>query len=62
MKGNRTRLFGALVFAYGVLEALNPSLIAGAFPAEYRGLIMAGIGIAVVILRQLTTTAPGKKS
>lgn len=62
MKGNRTRLFGALVFAYGVLSALSPATLAAVFPAQYQPLVVAGIGVAVVVLRQVTTTPPGKSS
>jgi hypothetical protein len=30
-------------------------------PADYQGYVLMGIGISIIILRQLTTTPPGEK-
>ncbi len=62
LKGNRTRLFGLLVLLMGVLEQLTPDTISQVVPPEYQGSVVAGIGILVIILRQITSTPPGKSN
>lgn len=61
MKGNRTRLFSVAVFALGLVETIDPNMLAGLLPAEYRGFVLIGIAVAVFVLRQITTTPPGKQ-
>lgn len=56
-KGNRTRVFGALISILGVIEMYAREVI----PADYQGYTLMAIGVAVIILRQVTTTPPGEK-
>ena len=56
-KGNRTRLLGTLIMILGVIELYAREI----FPPEWQGYVLVTIGIAVIILRQLTTTPPGRK-
>ena len=56
-KGNRTRVFGALISILGVVELYAREVI----PDEYQGYTLMVIGIVVIVLRQLTTTPPGEK-
>lgn len=55
-KGNRTRLFGTIIAVLGVIETQ-----ADVIPADWRGWVLMATGIAVIVLRQVTTTAPGAK-
>jgi hypothetical protein len=57
LKGQRTRLFGTIVSILGVVELYAREVI----PDAYQGYILMGIGIAVIILRQITTTPPGER-
>ena len=54
-KGNRTRAFGTLVLILGVIEQYAREV----FPEDWQGLILMTIGVVIIILRQVTTTAPG---
>lgn len=56
-KGQRTRIFGAIVSILGVVELYAREVI----PDAYQGLTLMLIGIIVIILRQITTTPPGEK-
>lgn len=56
LKGNRTRIFGALIAILGVVET-NAQVV----PDEYRGYLLMATGIAAIILRQFTNTPAGKK-
>lgn len=56
-KGNRTRLFGTAILILGVVEQYAREVI----PAEWQGVTLMGVGIAVIILRQVTSTPPGEK-
>lgn len=56
VKGNRTRVFGTAILVLGVVESYAREVI----PPEYQGMVLMGIGVAVIILRELTTTPPGK--
>lgn len=53
MQGFRTLAFGALVTILGGLQA---SHVATIVPAEWTGVVMAGIGTLVMVLRALTST------
>jgi len=55
-KGNRTRLFGTIIAALGVIETQ-----ANVIPEDWRGWVLMGTGVVIIVLRQLTTTAPGAK-
>ena len=55
-KGNRTRAFGTLILVLGVVEQYAREVI----PDAYQGLVLMGTGIAIIILRQITTTPPGE--
>ena len=57
LKGQRTRLFGALIAVLGVIETQ-----ADVIPADWRGWVLMATGIGVIVLRQITTTAPGAKA
>lgn len=56
LKGHRTRIFGTSITILGVVEMYAREVI----PAEYQGAVLMTVGIVVVILRELTTTPPGK--
>ena len=58
LKGNRTRIFGVLISSLGVLQMYAREII----PTEYQGLVLTGVGIAIIVLRELTTTPPGKRN
>lgn len=55
LKGNRTRLFGTLLMILGVVEQYAREV----FPQEYQGYVLMAVGIAVIVLRQITTAPPG---
>lgn len=55
LKGNRTRIVGALIAILGVVEMYAREVI----PADYQGLVLMSIGILMIVLRQITTTPPG---
>lgn len=55
LKGNRTRLFGATIAILGVVETYAREVV----PDEYQGMVLMAVGIAIIILRQITTTPPG---
>lgn len=56
MKGNRTRLFGVSIMCLGVIEQYAREIV----PAEWQGLLLTGVGMGVIILREFTTTPAGK--
>jgi uncharacterized protein YjeT (DUF2065 family) len=56
LKGNKTRLFGMAVAVLGVVEMYVREVI----QVEYQGLVLMGIGVAIVILRELTDTPAGR--
>ena len=60
-KGQRTRLFAFVVFVLGLLELFTPNLLSDAFGLDQQGraVTTVGIGLAIFILRQITTTPPG---
>jgi hypothetical protein len=58
LKGWRTILFGAAVAALGSIQAAD---LAAVVPAQWAGIVMAGIGAAIMALRAVTTTAVGDK-
>lgn len=62
--GWKTRVYGALVFLAGLLEGVRQMLESqnlGWLTPQSAGGIMLGVGVAIVVLRQVTTTAPGRK-
>lgn len=61
--GWRTRIFSAAVALLGIVEMLDPGLITVAFGLGQRGnaILLIVIAVATFILRQITTTPPGKK-
>lgn len=61
LKGWRTRVFSIAVFALGLLQTLDPRMIANLFPAERQGLVFMAIAVGIYLLRQITTTPPGQK-
>ena len=57
LKGNRTRLIGAAIAILGLIEMYVHEIVPpGGQPWTY-----VGIGIAMIILRQITDTPPGKR-
>lgn len=63
LQGQRTRLLAFAVFALGLMELFSPNLLSDAFGLSQQGRASAtvAIGMAIFILRQITTTSPGKK-
>lgn len=55
-KGWKTVLFGAALAVVGILQQ---SGVESLVPDQYRGLVVAAIGAAVMILRTITTTPVG---
>ena len=58
LKGWRTIIFGALIVGLGSIQASD---LATVIPAEYTGLVIAAIGVAVMWLRSVTHTPVGEK-
>lgn len=56
LKGNRTRIFGSALAILGLAETYGRELV----PEMYQGWFLFGIGVAVILLRQITTTPPGE--
>ena len=56
-KGNRTRTLGTLVSCLGIIEMYAREIV----PDAYQGWVLVVIGIAIIILRQFTTTPAGEK-
>jgi uncharacterized protein YjeT (DUF2065 family) len=56
LKGNKTRLFGAAIAVLGVVELYVREVIS----PGYQGMVLMGIGVAIVILRELTDTPAGR--
>ena len=63
MTGWRTRIFSSAVAVLGVIEMVDPGLITAALGLGQRGnaILLITIAVATFILRQITTTPPGKK-
>lgn len=57
MKGWKTIVFGALIAALGTIDATGLATI---IPAQYASLVVGGIGLVVMWLRSMTTTAVGQ--
>ena len=53
MKGYRTLIFGALITLLGGIEAAD---LAHVVPEQWNGVVLAGIGLVVMVLRTLTNT------
>ena len=54
MKGWRTQAFGVLVAVLGVVQIYAPEVL----PDAWRPWAMMAIGIAIIVLREITTTRP----
>jgi len=63
LKGFRTRIFSVAVFVLGALELLSPDMLSTALGLGDRGhaIVFIAISVLIFVLRQLTTTPPGKK-
>ncbi len=57
LKGYRTQLFGLMIAILGLLEQYAREV----FPEEWQGFILLAVGIAIIILREITNTAPRRK-
>ena len=57
MKGFKTLLFGAIIAALGTIQAVD---LATVIPESWVGIVMAGIGAIVMVLRGMTDTPLGK--
>lgn len=62
VKGWRTRALSMLVIALGAMELYAPEVWASLLPDEYRPAVTIAIGVAIYILRQVTSTPPGRPS
>lgn len=56
-KGNRTRLVAGIIGTLGIVEQFGREVI----PEAYQGGSLMLIAIAMLWLRQITTTPPGEK-
>lgn len=61
LKGWRTRIFAFLVFAVGVVEVIDPYILASLFGYERQGLALVVISAVFYFLRQITDTPPGNE-
>lgn len=59
MKGFKTLVFGAIITALGGIQAMD---LAGIVPESLIGIVMAGIGVVVMVLRMLTDTPVTKST
>lgn len=57
LKGRRTQLIAALIMAVGLFEQHARELV----PADYQGWALFVAGLLMIIMRQITTTPPGKR-
>jgi len=66
LKGWKTVIFGQVVAVLGgallLLEQLQPLDLHPVLPAKYADGIIAGIGVAIVVLRVVTTGPVGSKA
>jgi len=64
LKGWKTVIFGQLVASFGgvlyLLEQIQPLDLHPVLPPRYAEAIIAGIGVAIVVLRVVTTTPVGQ--
>lgn len=60
LKGWRTRLFATATFLLGAVEVLNPQTVANVLPPDSRGYVLIAFALITYLLRQITTTPPGK--
>lgn len=56
-KGNRTRIVGAAIAILGLVETYVHEIV----PPEWQPWTYVGIGITMILLRQITTTPPGER-
>lgn len=61
LRGWRTRIFAVAVFLLGVLDTVDPYMLAGLFGAKYYGLVIMAIGLLSYLLREVTSTPPGSE-
>lgn len=61
MKGKRTIIFGVLVTVLGALQAVQLTDWMELVGDQAAGAITSGIGVAILVLRYLTTTPIGTK-
>jgi hypothetical protein len=61
LKGWRTRLLAIAVALLGMLELFTPHVWSTLLPKPWQGLSTIAIAVAIYWLRQVTTTAAGKK-
>lgn len=61
LKGWRTRIVASLVTLVGILELYDPGIWASLVKPEWRPYVTIGLGVLIFLLRQYTTTPPGKK-
>lgn len=54
IKGWRTRLFALAVSVLGIVEVIDPTLIANVVGDEYRGWAYLTIALVTVLLREIT--------
>ena len=59
MKGWKTRGFGVIIVALGGIQAAD---LVDIVPADHIGIVMAGIGLVVMVLREFTNTPAGKST
>ena len=57
LKGKRTFIFGAIVTLLGTAQTLNWTDI---LSPDTAGIVVAGIGAAIMVLRAFTNTPPGQ--
>lgn len=57
LKGNRTRILGVAVACLGVIQQYARQIV----PEAYQDYLLVAVGIAIIILRELTNTPAGRK-
>lgn len=57
LKGRRTQIAAFLIAALGIIEAFGREVI----PEAYQGFTLMTVALLMLVLRQMTTTAPGAR-
>lgn len=57
LQGRRTQIIATAISVLGLVQQFGSDII----PANFQGWSLFIVGLAMIALRQITTTAPGKK-
>ncbi len=60
LKGWRTRIYAGAIFLLGLIEAVDPHLLGAVLGERAHAVSLIAISIGIYVLRQITTTPPGR--